>query len=110
MLISRYSDETIRDISLHYEWYVERAGEDVAARYLAAMENTRLTLCKQPDLGRLCRFRSQKLADIRSFPIEGAFGRHLVFYQILCGTLFVFRVLHGARDLPQRLLDPPKVN
>ena len=62
MLSSRYSEDTIRDLDLQYEWYAENAGEDVAERYLAAMEKSRLSLCQQPDLGRICHFRSRRLA------------------------------------------------
>lgn len=110
MLSSRYSDETIQDLSLQYECYAENAGEDIAERYLGAMEQTRLTLCKKADLGRICHFRSPKLANLRSFPMQGAYGKHLVFYKITDDTLFVFRVLHAARNLPQRLLEPPGVD
>ena len=46
MLSSRYSEETIRDLDLQYEWYAENAEEDVTERYLAAMEKTRLLLCQ----------------------------------------------------------------
>ena len=65
------------------------------------------SLSKQPDLGRICHFRSRKLANLRCFRMEGAFGKHLIFYRLLDGTPYVFRVLHGMRDLPRRLLDPP---
>jgi plasmid stabilization system protein ParE len=106
MLSSRYSEDTIRDLDLQYEWYAENAGEDVAERYLAAMEKTRLSLCQQPDLGRICHFRSFKLANLRCIRMEGAFGKHLIFYRLLDGSLYVFRVLHGMRDLPRRLLEP----
>lgn len=107
MLSSRYSEETIRDLDLQYEWYAENAGADVAERYLAAMEKTRLSLCQQPDLGRICHFRSRKLAKLRCSRMEGAFGKHLIFYRLHDDTLYVFRVIHGMRDLPRRLLDPP---
>jgi toxin ParE1/3/4 len=109
MLNSRYSEETVQDLDLQYEWYAENADEDVAERYLAAVERTRISLCQQPDLGRLCHFRGRKLANLRSIPMEGAFKKHLMFFRLQDDTLFIFRVLHGVRDLPRRLLDPPGV-
>jgi hypothetical protein len=32
---------------------------------------------------------------------------HLVFYRVFERHLDAFRTLHGKRDLPGRLLDPP---
>ncbi len=95
------------DIDLEYEWYSEKAGEDVADRYLAAVEKTKDVLCRQPDLGHLCRFRDRRLVKLRSRRVESPFGKHLIFYREENGVLTIFRVLHGMRDLPRRLLEPP---
>lgn len=38
---------------------------------------------------------------------EGAFHNHLLFYRVEEEALVLFRVLHGMRDLPRRLLGQP---
>ena len=103
------SNEAKEDIRLQTVWYDEQAGSDIAERYVTAFMSTAHSLSRQPDLGRLCHFRVRKLANLRSIPMEGAFKKHLMFYRLQDDTLFIFRVLHGVRDLPRRLLDPPGV-
>jgi len=34
-------------------------------------------------------------------------SRHLIFYRFDRSTLYAERVIHGMRDLPRRLLQPP---
>ena len=84
-----------------------QAGEEVARRYLDALDATLQLLCLQPGLGRVRRFRHPKLRGLRSFPIRRPFDRHLIFYRFDRATLYAERVIHSARDFPRRLLDPP---
>lgn len=42
-------------------------------------------------------------------PIGGAFGVHLVFYRCAEKELSIERVMHGARDIPHRILEPPQL-
>lgn len=79
-----------------------------SAGWIADFVETLHWLGKQPDLGRLCHFRSNKLANLRCFRMSGSFGKHLIFYRLEDDTLYIFRVLHGMRDMPRRLLDPPR--
>lgn len=107
MLKADIRAEALLDLDLQYEWYADKAGEDVAERYLRAFHETKELLCRQPDLGRIRRFRDRRLAQLRSYRIEGSFEKHLIFYRVEDDALIVFRVLHGVRDLPRRLLEPP---
>ncbi len=107
MLKPDLSIEALQDLDLQYEWYSSKVGEDVAERYLFAFDQTKLTLCRQPDLGRILHFRDRRLAKLRSKVVEGSFNQHLVFYRVEGDNLVIFRVLHGMRDLPRRLLEPP---
>jgi toxin ParE1/3/4 len=102
------SNEAKEDIRLQTVWYDEQAGSDIAERYVTAFMSTAHSLSRQPDLGRLCHFRSRKLATSAASPWK-AFKKHLMFYRLQDDTLFIFRVLHGVRDLPRRLVDPPGV-
>ena len=106
LIIQRTADAS-EDVRLQSLWYDINAGQDVAERYLNFFVQTLHTLAKQPDLGRIRKFRDRRLAKLRSFRIEESFEKHLIFYRVEDDTLVVFRVLHGVRDLPRRLLEPP---
>lgn len=102
------SENAREDLALQYEWYLREAGEHIAERYLNAFRQSLDLISRQPEIGNVRKFRSKQLSGIRSFQLLGAFRVHLVFYRIEAEALVVFRVLHGMRDLPKRLLDPPK--
>jgi plasmid stabilization system protein ParE len=44
------------------------------------------------------------LEGIRSYRVNPPFNKHLIFYRHNANKLFAERVLHGACDLPRRLL------
>jgi plasmid stabilization system protein ParE len=39
--------------------------------------------------------------------VTAPFRVHLIFYRVEGECLVVFRVMHGMRDLPRRLIEPP---
>jgi toxin ParE1/3/4 len=96
------------DLTHQYRWYLENAGVGVAERFLAGFDATVENLTQQPGLGRVRKFRARDLAGIRSFPVGGRFGVHLICYRCDGDVLRIERVVHGARDLPRRLLEPPE--
>lgn len=95
-----------QDLALQYEWYARNADMEVADRYLDSVDRTIVRLSEQPDLGMVRRFQSSELQGIRSWQVNGAFSRHLVFYKAT-DVLSIERIIHGARDLPRRLLEEP---
>ena len=95
------------DVTSQFAWYVTEAGEEVAWRFLAAVELTLAKLGKQPDMGSLRRFRNPLLQGLRSFRLEPPFDKLLVFYRSTEQALQAWRLMHGARDLPHRLVEPP---
>lgn len=101
------SEEATEDLRPQSIWYDVNAGQDVAERYLSSFVETAQQLAQQPDLGRKRHFRDPRLARLRSFTIQRAFNKHLIFYRIEADKLVIFRILHGMRDLPRRLLQPP---
>jgi toxin ParE1/3/4 len=101
------SDDFNRDFDLQYRWYLEQAGEAVAERYLNAVVVTLRLLATQPDLGRRRKFRHPDLGGICSFRLASPFGAHLIFYRHSSAELSAERLMHGARDLPRRLIEPP---
>ncbi len=97
------------DFDRQFRWYIRKAGETVAEGYLAAVESTVEELARQPEMGRLRRFRHSELQDIRSFRVARPFHRHILFYRYGEDALLVERVMHGARNLARRLAEPPSV-
>jgi toxin ParE1/3/4 len=99
---------SLADFESQYRWYASEAGEAVAEAYLDALHATIELLAQHPALGRLRRFRHPLLRGFRSFRVAAPFQKHLLFYRHDDECLLVERVVHDARDLPQRLLEPPE--
>ena len=94
------------DFDQQYNWYLEQAGEELAERFLNAVEITLQSLLAQPDLGRRRKFRHSALTGIRSFQVKSPFQNILIFYRHTAAELSVERLMHGSRDLPRRLAEP----
>jgi plasmid stabilization system protein ParE len=95
------------DFDRQYRWYLREADEEIAERFLAAVENTLQLLLVQPESGCRRKFRHPALLNLRSFRIEPPFNKLLIFYRHNATQLSAERLMHGARDLPHRLIDPP---
>jgi toxin ParE1/3/4 len=108
-LQTRISGRAELDLSLQYGWYIDHAGLSVAERYLVAFDEMVTRLSEHPGLGMTRKFRAPELAGMRSIPIRSPFGVHLIFYRVDNDTLNIERVMHGARDLPRRLIEPPGI-
>jgi len=85
------------DLTHQYRWYIDNASVGVAERFLAAFDATEARLAEHPCRGRSRRFSAPELAGIRSFPVGGRFGVHLIFYRFTGQALAIERVMHGAR-------------
>jgi plasmid stabilization system protein ParE len=79
----------------------------LAERFLAALLIALKSLCTQPDLGRRRTFRHPALRNLRSFQVNPPFDRILIFYRVTSDKLEAWRLMHGARDLPRKLVEPP---
>ena len=95
------------DVQKEFAWYWDEAGEEVAWRFETAVERTLIAIARQPGLGRERRFRHPILRGLRSFRVEPPFNRLLIFYRIEGDCIEAWRLMHGARDLPRRLAEPP---
>ncbi len=102
--VVRQSDCFWADLLRQVDWYREKAGPAVAEGYVNAVEATLQALAKTPGLG--CpRFQHwPELAGIRSWRVDRPYHRHLIFYRFDEETFIAERIIHGARDLPRRLL------
>ncbi len=103
----RISGRAEIDLTHQYRWYVDNAAADIAERFLISFDASVQRLAIHPTLGWKRKFRATELAGIRSFPVGGRFGVHLIFYRVTGDELSIERIMHGSRDLPQRLLEPP---
>jgi plasmid stabilization system protein ParE len=99
-----------RDFELQALWYLERAGDDIAQRFLDHLNETLDQLMIHPAMGRARRYKHRELKRLRSFRVKPPFNRHLIFYRFDSKTLFAVRLIDGARDLPRRLVEPPGAN
>lgn len=104
------SDYFLTDLRKQVDWYQKHATPEVAERYVDAVEATVRKLADTPGLGRV-RFPGwPELAGIRSLCAQRPYHRHLIFYRFDEQNLLAERVIHGARDLPRRLLLSPYAN
>jgi toxin ParE1/3/4 len=89
------------------EWvYLAQFGEDLADRFVAHVEAALHQLEQHPGLGRPRRFRHPTLHGLRSWAVERPFANYLIFYRDQPEAVELFRLMHGARDLPRRLVEP----
>ena len=102
----RRSNWFIGDLEHYAAWYTGEASWEVAEHYLRAVSATLARLANMPGMGHLARFSVPALHGLRCFPVEKPFEKHLIFYRHDASTLYVERVVHGARNLPQRLTEP----
>jgi toxin ParE1/3/4 len=97
----------IADFEVQFAWYVEKAGAEVAWRFQSALDQSLRKLSIRPDLGRIRLFRSGKLRGMRSYRVQPPFKKLLIFYRVEDDYLQLVRLMHGTRDLPRRLIEPP---
>ena len=104
------SDYFWADLARRVDWYRDQASPDLAERFVDAVQETLQALTQTPALGRL-RFTRltawPELVGLRSWRVLPPFQRHLIFYRIDSENLLAERLIHGTRDLPRRLLQPP---
>ncbi len=95
------------DVDRQTQWYLSRAGAAVALAYGEKVDATLERIGEFPESGVERRYLEPELAGLRLLPVEEPFGRFLVVYRVLAGEVSIERLIHGMRDLPRRLLDPP---
>jgi toxin ParE1/3/4 len=101
----RKANHFTADIEQQFEWYAVNANWDIAERYLAAVEVTCRLLGKHPQLGPRGGFIHPHLRDWRFFVLAAPFNKHVLFYEVVGDEVLMRRVMHGHRNLPQRLLE-----
>jgi toxin ParE1/3/4 len=93
------------------EWiYLERFGEALADRFVDRVEQSLDLLVRQPGVGHPGRYRHPRLAGLRAWAVAKPFGDWLIFYWDRPRHVRLFRLMHGARDLPRRLVEGKPVD
>ena len=93
------------DLARQYGWYLKHGGIEVAERYREAVDVSVQALASFPGLGIARKFKAPRLTGARSYAVKAPFDVHLIFYRADDTTIVVVRVMHGARDLPRRLVE-----
>ena len=100
----RRSDDFNADV--RREWgYLQQFGEVLADRFVDRVEASLHLLARQPGIGHPGRYRHPRLAGLRIWAVAKPFGDWLIFYWERPRQVHLFRLIHGARDLPRRLVE-----
>ena len=105
---ARKSGDFIADVERQFEWYAVNAGWEIADRYLDAVETTCELLARHPQLGPCAGLSHPRLKDWRFIVVFRPFQKHVLFYETEGDGVLLRRAMHGQRDLPRRLLEPPE--
>jgi hypothetical protein len=71
------------------------------------VEATANGLSNNPQRGRRPYPNDPDLTAIHSVLLQRPFDKHILYYRFDAETLFLERLIHGARDLPRRLRESP---
>ena len=93
-----------RDVDEAVEHYLTEAGAKVASAFVDALEYALRSIAERPGSGSPRLGHELNMPGLR-FVSTGSFP-YLVFYVERAREVDVWRVLHGARDVPASLRDP----
>ena len=105
----RRSEWCLGDLEHYAAWYDREAGWELAQRYLRAVATSIEHLAENPEIGRRTHFSALELRDLRCWPVERPFQKHLILYRYDGTAVSIERVVHGARDLALRLTEAPDI-
>ncbi len=89
-ILSEAADKDLEDI---FDYTIEHFGFEQAKKYLLEIEKIFNDLYLHPKSGKT---RNEIKKGLYSFPKDN----HIIFYRISEKHIYVVRVLHGSRDIP----------
>lgn len=92
---------------MQFGWYLQEAGEHVAWRFFDAVELTVARVAGHSEIGRLRCFNDERLQGLRSLRVDVPFDKVLIFYRVASDHIELWRLMHGARNLPVLLKEQP---
>ncbi len=69
----------------------------VAAKFLQSIDTTYDQIVRMPELGTKKSFADSDMQNIRIRPVD-KHRNYLMFYRVENNSIYILRVLHGARD------------
>ena len=93
-----------RDVEEAIEHYLAATGPAVALAFIDAVEDTRRRIGEQPATGSPRHAHELDIPGLRFRPVERF--PYLVFHVEREAELDVWRVLHGAREIPAWMREP----
>ena len=102
------SDDFLADVERQFEWYAVHAPWEIAERYLEVVEATCHLLAQHPLLGPLAGLTHPRLQVWRFMVVFRPFQKHILFYEVKDDDVIMRRAMHGHRDLPRQLIEPPR--
>ena len=93
-----------RDVDEAADYYVEKAGPAVAEAFIDAMEDVFRQVGERPAAGSSRYAHEPDIPGLRFRP-AGKFP-YLVLYVERDNSIEIWRVLHGARHIPERMREP----
>ena len=87
-----------RDVDQAIQYYLRESGAEIALSFVAALETAYRHISRHPASGSTRYAAELSLPSLRSWHLKGF--PHIVFYVEAADRLDVWRVLHGARDIP----------
>ena len=90
---TRQAEEDILEISFYI---AQERGKEVAYRFIEKVTETCELMAGSPLMGRP---REELSENLRSHPV----GRYGIYYRSLAGRIIIVRVLHGSRDISEKL-------
>lgn len=94
--------QALRDVEEAVDHYLAEAGEQVALQFVDALQNAYRHIGRHAATGSPRYAHALDLPGLRFWPLRRF--PHLVFYVDRPDHVDVWRVLHGARDIPASLL------
>jgi toxin ParE1/3/4 len=93
-----------RDLFEAVAHYRREGTPATARRFVEAAQDTFAQLAQMPGLARSYQTDHPQLQHLHIWRVRG-FAAYLIFYHATDDTVFIVRVLHGARDIEPLLAD-----
>ncbi len=96
----RLEQEAEEDLEAGVLYYRDEAGEEVALRFIAAVEDSFSLLREHPEAGRKYETApSSRLREIHAWPLR--VFPYIIFYELTDTEILVLGIIEGYQDLPE---------
>ena len=100
VVISPLAEADLSDIT---DYYLIEAGVVVATAFMTSWDICTAHIAQFPESGSPRLAEKVRISQLRVWPVKGF--PHLAIYLVEDGRVTIVRVLHAARDIPEKLHD-----